>query len=166
MLIVGDFNFHFDCPTNSNTAIIIDMLQSFCFSQAVNVPTHQCGHTHDLVVYREDDALLRSVSVCHSLSSDHLPVMCSLDTLKPEPRPVLGTVKNFRAIDMQQFRQDVASLAAAQLDITADQFNTEMRCLLDSHAPSTQRQVTRCHRSSWYSSITLELRSMKRERHR
>ncbi|WP_293681772.1 hypothetical protein, partial [Thiolapillus sp.] len=67
---------------------------------------------------------------------------------------------------MQQFRQDVASLAAAQLDITADQFNTEMRRLLDTHAPSTQRQVTRRHRSPWYSSIALELRSMKRERRR
>ena len=101
------------------------------------------------MVYREEDALLRSVSACHSLSSDHLPVMCSLDTLKPEPRPVLRTVKNFRAIDMQQFRQDVASLAAAQLDILADQFNTEMRRLLDTHAPSTQRQVNRRHRSPW-----------------
>ena len=86
--------------------------------------------------------------------------------LKPEPRPVLRTVRNFHAIDMQQFSQDVASLAAAQLDITADQFNTEMRRLLDTHAPSTQRQVTRCHRSPWYSSIALELRSMKRERRR
>ena len=127
----------------------MDMLQSFRFSQAVSVPTHRCGHTLDLVVYREEDALLRSVSVCHSLSSDHLPVMCSLDMLKPEPRPVLRTVRNFRAIHMQQFRQDVASLAAAQLDITADQFNTEMRRLLDTHAPSTQRQVNRRHRSPW-----------------
>ena len=86
--------------------------------------------------------------------------------VKPEPRPVLRTVRNFRAIDMQQFRQDVASLAAAQLDIRADEFYTEIRRLLDTHAPSTQRQVTRRHRSPWYSSIALELRSMKRERRR
>ena len=90
--------------------------------------------------------------------------MCSLDRLKPEPCPVLRTVRNFRAIDMQQFRQDVASLAAAQLDVTADQFNTQMRRLFDTHAPSTKRQVTRRHRSPWYFSIALELRSMKRER--
>ena len=142
------------------------MLQSFRFSQEVSVSTHCCGQTLDLVVYREEDALLRSVSVCHSLSSDHLPVMRSLDMSKPEPRPVLRTVRNFRAIDRQQFRQDVASLTAVQLDITPDQFNTEMRRLLVAHAPSTQRQVTRCHRSSWYSSIALKLRSMKRDRRR
>ena len=63
MLIVGDFNFHFHCPTNSNAARIMDMLQSFHFSQAVSVPTHHCGHTLDLVVYREKDALLHSVSI-------------------------------------------------------------------------------------------------------
>ena len=67
---------------------------------------------------------------------------------------------------MQQFRQDVASLAAVQLDITADQFNTEMKHLLDTHAPSTQRQVTFRHRSPWYSSIALGLRCMKQERRR
>ena len=144
----------------------MDMLQSFRLSQAVSVPTHRCGHTLDLVVYREKDALLRLVSVCHSLSSDHLPVMFFLEMLKPEPRPVLRTVRNFRAIDRQQFRQDVASLTAVQLDITPDQFNTEMRRLLDTHAPSIQRQLTCHHRSPWYSSIGLELRSMKRERRR
>ena len=34
----------------------------------------------------------------------------------------------------------------------------------NTHAPSTQRQVTRRHCSPWYSSIALELRSMRRER--
>ena len=67
-------------------------------------------------------------------------------------------------MDLQHFRQDVASLAAVQLDITADQFNREMRRLLDTNASSIQRQVTRRHRSPRYSSITLELRSMKRKR--
>ena len=54
MLIVGDFNFHIDCPINSNTVYIMDMLQTFRFSQAVSVLTHRCGHTLILVVHRED----------------------------------------------------------------------------------------------------------------
>ena len=37
MLIVGDFNFHFDCSTNSNTERIMNMLQSFRSSKAVCV---------------------------------------------------------------------------------------------------------------------------------
>ena len=61
-------------------------------------------------------------------------------------------------------RQDVALLTTIQPDITADQFNTEMHHLLDAHAPSTQRQATRHHRSPWYSSIASELCCMKQER--
>ena len=38
MLIVGDFNSHLDCSTNSNTVRIMNMLQTFRFSQAVSVP--------------------------------------------------------------------------------------------------------------------------------
>ena len=131
----------------------MDMLQSFRFSQAWSVPTHRCRQTLDLVVYREKNAHLRSLSVYHSLSCDHLLVTCSLSMSKPEPRPVLRTVRSFPAIDMQQFRQDTASLEAVQLHIKADQSNTEMRRLLDTHAPTTQCQVNRRHRSSWYSSI-------------
>ena len=78
---------------------------------------------------------------------------------------MLRTTRNLRAIDREQFREDAASLATVQPDITADQFNTEMHRLLDTHAPSTQRQVTcRRRRSPCYSSIASELRSMKQER--
>ena len=119
------------------------------------------------MVHNVEDYLLRSVSVCHSLSSDHLPVTCSLDISKPELRSVLRTTRNLRAIDREQFRQDAASLATVQPDITADQFNTEMQRLLDTHAPSSQRQVTRRRRRSpWYSAIASELRSVKQERRR
>ena len=161
MLTVGDFNFHFARPT-----LTPYVSWTFHFSQVVSAPTHRCGHTLDPVVHREEDSLLRSASVCHSLSSDHLPVMRSLDISKPESQPVLGTARNLRAIDREQFRQDAASLATVQPDITADQFNTQMRRLLDTHAPSTQRQVTCGRRSPCYSSIASELRSMKQERRR
>ena len=79
---------------------------------------------------------------------------------------MLRTTRNLRAIDREQFREGVASLATVQPDITADQFNTEMHRLHDTHAPSTQRQVTCGRRSPCYSSIASELRSMKQERRR
>ena len=101
------------------------MLQSFRFSQEVSVSTHCCGHTLNLVVYWEEDALHRSVSVCHSLSSDHLPVMCSMDMSKLEPRLVLQTVRNLRAIYKQRVRQDDALLSVVQLDITAHPLTTQ-----------------------------------------
>ena len=62
---------------------------------------------------------------------------------------MLRTTRNLRAIDREQFREGVASLSTVQPDVTADQVNTEMHRLLDTHAPSTQRQVTCGRRSPW-----------------
>ena len=61
MLIFGDFNFHFDCPTNF--ACVMDMLQTLHFFQVVKVPTHCCGHTLDLVVHRKSLSSLLIVSL-------------------------------------------------------------------------------------------------------
>ena len=152
--------------TISDIFSIMDMLQTFRFSQAVSVPAHRCGHTLDLVVHREEDSLLYSVSVCHSMSSDHLPVMRSLDMSKSGPRPVLRTTRNLRAIDREQFWQDVASLAMPSP--TSQRISSTQRCNIfwTRHAPSAQLQIIRCHRSPWYFSIASELRSMKRKRRR
>ena len=117
MVIVGYFNFHIDCPTDSNTVHIMEMLQTFRFSQAVSVPTHRCGHTLDLVVHREDLFFVQCqfAIVC-------LLIICLMDILKPESRPVLRTTPNLRAIYGEQFREHTASLATVQPNITADQF--------------------------------------------
>ena len=71
-------------------------------------------------------------------------------------------VENGNELAMKVYRNDCLYIPDKSIYIV--QFNTEKRRLLDTHAPSTQRQVTRRHRSPWYSSIALELRSMKRER--
>ena len=39
-LIVGDFNFHYDVPTNTYTSRLIDHLDSFNLCQSVTTPTH------------------------------------------------------------------------------------------------------------------------------
>ena len=45
LLIPGDFNIHFDSPSNPNTARVLDILETFNTEQAVSEPTHQQGYT-------------------------------------------------------------------------------------------------------------------------
>ena len=47
LLIVGDFNFHFDAPSNTYTAGLIDLLDAFNLAQTVTTPTHKNGHVLD-----------------------------------------------------------------------------------------------------------------------
>jgi endonuclease/exonuclease/phosphatase (EEP) superfamily protein YafD len=77
LLIVGDFNYHFDVPSGTYTSKIIDMLNMFDLSQHVAGPTHVRGHTVDWVLSRNDnDSLVKSCTVLHTLASDHFCVYC------------------------------------------------------------------------------------------
>ena len=83
LLIMGDFNFHFDNPTQLYTAKVLDIISSFGLCQSVSEPTHTRGHIVDWVVCREEDDLLKLTSVDHNLSSDHFCVSRFLNLSKP-----------------------------------------------------------------------------------
>ena len=45
LLILRDFNIHFDSPSNPITARVLDIPETFNTEQAVSEPTHQQGYT-------------------------------------------------------------------------------------------------------------------------
>ncbi|XP_068615671.1 uncharacterized protein, partial [Brachionichthys hirsutus] len=51
ILILGDFNIHVFCPTHPLVNDFIETIDSLGLSQAVQVPTHNKGHTLDLVLH-------------------------------------------------------------------------------------------------------------------
>nr|KAG5691975.1 hypothetical protein BaRGS_011366 [Batillaria attramentaria] len=103
LIILGDFNFHHDLPTNPNTARLLDILNMFSLSQAVKEPTHNRGHTLDWVLHREEDGLLLSTQVSHAIESDHYCVINHLDVSIPLSKPVFIERRNLRAIDKPAF---------------------------------------------------------------
>ena len=50
LLLMGDFNFHMDVPSDPDTSRFSDLLESAGLKQSVTGPTHRCGHTLDLVI--------------------------------------------------------------------------------------------------------------------
>ena len=52
LIILGDFNIHFDSPANSLTSKTLEILTTFDIVQGVQAPTHRCGHIIDWVLYR------------------------------------------------------------------------------------------------------------------
>jgi hypothetical protein len=45
IVLLGDFNFHFDCPSNPSTSKLLDLLYMFNLSQVVDSPTLPWPHT-------------------------------------------------------------------------------------------------------------------------
>jgi hypothetical protein len=70
LLIVGDFNFHVDDPTNSTASQFLDLLEIFDLKQFVDQPTYQDKHVLDLIITRSSDHIVRDVSVCGPAISD------------------------------------------------------------------------------------------------
>ena len=163
---MGDLNVHFDRPNDHVTAKVLQLLQMFDLSQAVDVPTHQCGHTLDPIIYREGDGLLRSFFACHALSSDHTAKMCHVGVNKPPHHPVFQIIKNLRNIDRTQFCADLAATLNNPPPTSAGDFNWTLRAVLDSHAPATCCVVIQRRSTPWYSTVAPELRSLKQERRR
>ncbi len=52
LIIVGDFNILSDVHHAPDTKRLIDLLHSLDLQQTINEPTHEDGHTIDLVVCR------------------------------------------------------------------------------------------------------------------
>ena len=50
ILITGDFNLHIDNVSDFNAMDFLQLLHSFDFIQHTAGPTHNCGHTLDLVI--------------------------------------------------------------------------------------------------------------------
>ena len=57
ILLLEDFNVHYDLPTKSDVRRFPTMLTSNGLEQHIIGPTHTCGHTFDLVITRQDEQL-------------------------------------------------------------------------------------------------------------
>ena len=162
LLIMGDFNFHFDNPTQLYMAKVLDIISSFGLCQLVSEPTHTRGHSVDWVVYREEDDLLKLTSVDHNLSSDHFRVSCSLNLSKPPIPRAYRQVCRLASLDMAAFK--ISLQAGMPSEPKADELFHVLRSTLDKHAPVARRLVSDRPHSPWYNSVGPELFKAKRER--
>ena len=68
ILIVGDFNIHMDNKNDSLRSAFLSITDSIGFSQLVDLPTHCCNHTLDLV-------LTYGTEVSHLATMPHNPLL-------------------------------------------------------------------------------------------
>ena len=149
LIIFGDFNIHFDSPSNSITLETLEILSTFNVVQAVKESTHIHEHILDWVLYREDEPILRSCTVGHNVISDHFPLLCYLNITKPRQQPAFRVSRNIRAICRPDFKADIAASVASLSEPTAAQLNEQLSSLLDRHAPAVRRKVPTRGPSPW-----------------
>ena len=161
-LIVGDFNFHYDVPTNTYTSRLIDLHDSFNLRQSVTTPTHRSGHILDWVIHRKDDDTLLSATTGPTLQSDHCSVLTQLNIFKPPPHAVYIEARNIAAID----RSDLQARLDSCTTLCAEQLHRLPQNLLDQHSPATQRKVSSHPPSPWFCAVGPQPLEAKWERRR
>ena len=84
LIVAGNFNIHVDCGNDCNDAVrFLDILQLMGLTQHVDGPTHEDGHTLDLIITRSFDRLISTKPVVDTCVSDHASVLCDINVRKP-----------------------------------------------------------------------------------
>ena len=168
LLILGDFNIHMDLPDDTDCRNMSDLLVSMGLKQHVLQPTHELGHTLDLIITRISDNIIAGRPYTGELFSDHFPVFCQL---KPE-RPLVAVkhlqFRKIKSIDRDQFSEAICSSQLCleppdDLDTLVNCYNETLRSVLDIYAPVLSRDIIVRPRAPWFNE---DIRKAKRTRRR
>ncbi len=161
ILILGDFNIHIDQNDCMLTKDFLFLLDCFNLKQFISGPTHNKGHTLDLVI--ANDAIVSQLSSVDIGLSDHFAIFFNLEiSLSCTTSSHTVNFRKWKSINSSDFADTVvSSLSGLQLASLEDkilQLNTLLASNLDSFAPLKSRCVSFARSAPWYND---ELRSKK-----
>ena len=165
-MITGDFNLHVKNNLDKSSRDFLALIDSFNLKQHVCSPTHRAGHTLDLLLTRDDDQLVTSVSIHDAAFSDHFVVNGVLSLEKPLFTKKQIIYRSFKNFDIDLFISDIrgSSLISNppnELDDLVALYDSELSGVFNRHVPIKKRTVTIRPAAPWYSE---ELKSEKRKK--
>ena len=145
LLITGDFNLHVNNNLDKSSRNFLALIDSFNLKQHV-CSTHRAGHTLDLLLTRDDDQLVTSVSIHDAAFSDHFVVNGVLSLDKPLFTKKQIIYRSFKNFDIDLFISDIrgSSLISNppnELDDLVALYDSELSGVFNRHVPIKKRTV-------------------------
>ena len=106
LMIIGDFDFHMDVPTNPNNKHSRD-LDAMGLVEHVKQATHTHDHILDLIITCQSDDFVAQEPPSESFISDHAAVICSLRTPRPVVKRIHSEYRKLKSIDSDLFAEDI-----------------------------------------------------------
>ncbi len=160
--IAGDFNIHIDNAEIKTTKEIVTVLNTFDLIQHVHGPTHNRGHTLDLLISRGlniSSIVIKDValSVHFCIFFDILMSPLNLDLSLSERDALMRTlcVLFMKAISL------TPSISADSVDLLLDSFNSKVKNVIDDIAPIKVSKKNGRQKSFWRKSTAVQ--NMKRQ---
>ena len=169
-VIYGDFNIHVENTDSNREAVsFTDILNSFGVDQHVTHPTHDAGHTLDLILTAATDHLVDNINVYDCGFPGHFPVFSCLSVTQQPSKTHRVTYRKLNRINIDQFRSDVceafpvANIPTCRENINelVQQYDQSLSSILEKHAPLKTRNVPERKEAEWY---TDDIRVAKQHR--
>ena len=166
-IISGDINFHLDNPTDSNVVILNELFENFNCFQYVSAPTHKKGHTLDFVLTRNESPSIFDMHVDDVNLSDHFFITFKAQCMVSKSEYKTFHHRNLKSIDIDLFRNELTDtlnqLNQSDFGAKIDSYNTQLRALLDKHAPLKKKIVKIVPNAPWFDAEYRELRKKRRK---
>ena len=169
LLILGDMNIKFDQPDNLNTKHMVRLLTSHNLIQHILEPTHNLGHTLDVVISRLP-SLIGNIDISPPGHSDHSIIHFTITT-QPPPRVYQKIERrSFANFDISSFQKDLQESELYKITlqpnppVTAESlftlYDSTMEELLNTHAPLRKITIRQKIDCPWFDS---ECATLKRK---
>ena len=178
-IIVGDINIHIDNTKSCYTQKFNQSLGATGFQQHNLEPTHCLGHTLDVLIGRDDSALIENVSVidiglCDNngvIVNDHFALTLEINKQFEEPRHKTVSYRKLRDINIDNFKGDIKnSVHLNSTDGDVDDLTTNyvdgLKILVDAHAPLTQKTVVPRPNAAWFTEDVRRAKRLRRKHER
>ena len=166
LLILGDFNYHYQKKNDNSTRDFVDLITNCNLIQHINVPTHRKGNTLDLVFSRADELKPFRIKTNHDVSSDHYAVIFNINVSKPVSKSKNICRRSWKSLDIDSFKTDINQSELPSIPSSHDiseaisLYDNVLTELSDKHAPLKEIKP-RSHDTPWFNE---DIRGAKRTR--
>ena len=166
LIISGDFNIHADSDL-STPHKFSGILDNFHLTQHIHFPTHDDGHTLDLLITRSSSTVVTHLSQHESYQSNHKSFTFKFfPHIRPPTERTTIQYRSYKTIDVDNFKSDILTSPlytnpASNASDLADQLFSTLKSILDIHAPIKSKTVVQRPHTPW---INPEILQAKRER--
>ena len=156
LLILGDFNFHMEDETDRDAIKFNELLSSLDLVQHVQGPTHDRGHTLDLVITRSSESCVMGFELDNVLPSDHSLIHFVSDLTRPRPHKVTCTSRKLAGIEPDDVttclsQNPFTPLTNPSVDDLVNDYDATMTGIINTIAPERTKVYSEKPRAPWFS---------------